>query len=144
MKFILLLLMSLFLAGCNWFLPSGTPPEGNILQNPVPTVMSVNNYAEAIDYFISSLTMALLEKCPGENICLAGSGDVYSSNAAMVVLRESGKISGNKTVYGKNTDWQLHSSQADGLITLTLLYRDNAVWSDSVMLRGDGGQSKLN
>ena len=118
----------LLLAGC-WILPGGDPPAGNITNNPARTAQQIKTPAQAMDYLVSSLTVALLSNCPGERIRL--DSDASSSRFSAKVLRESGKISGNTVTY-TDSGWVLKSILEKGILQLELLRNGKAVWSETL------------
>ncbi len=132
MKKLLLFLLASSLSGCYWFLPEGEPPQGNILDNPPDNSVRVYSVREAVDYLISALTLAMLERCPGENIVLVAGTDETADAVARIALRESGKITGNRAVTG-GSKWELRPEVTGSELTLKLFCQGYEVWHESVM-----------
>lgn len=131
-KLLLPALIPFLLGGCSLFLPSGDPPPGNILNNTGQNnEVKLRKPSEAVDYLISSLTMALLERCPGAKVQLGA--DRESADMAFRVLHESGKITGNTVTFAE-TDWVLKSLLSGGKLQLSLEYQGGTVWKDEVRL----------
>ena len=131
-KSVIFALLPVILGGCSLFLPSGDPPEGNILNNtPQNNTASLRKPSEAIDYLISALTMALLEKCPGTKVRLGT--DHASANMAFKILHESGKITGNTMTYA-DTDWVFKSALSGNDLSVSLEHKGVSVWGESVKL----------
>ncbi len=130
MKFrsIFVTLALIFLAGC-WVLPKGEPPKGNITENPPKTSKQIKTPTEAVDYFVSSLTVALLSNCAGEKVQIKS--DEVSSGAAARVLLDSGRITGNKLTY-TDSKWVLKSMFSGGKLRMQLLDSGKCVWSETV------------
>ena len=135
-KIIPLIIMALgiTLSGC---VPWGTPPEGHIIGNDPRDARQISTPAEAMDYLISSLTVALLNNCPGEAVQLAG--DRKSAALNRRVLYESGKISGNRATLG-NSIWVLKSSWVEDKIAIQLLKSGECVWSENLQCTFDPAQ----
>ena len=135
------LLAAALTGGCCWFLPAGDPPEGNILENPPRGQGAVRNTSEAADYFIASLTMALLEHCPGEPVGILSDPEAFP--LALKVLRESGRISG--TPVGSGSGWTLTASREGDHFSMRLEHSGGTVWSDRVTVvpGPQGGQISL-
>lgn len=118
----------LFAGGC-WILPSGDPPEGNITENRPMGEKQIKNYAQAVDYLVTALTVALLENCPGEKIRLVC--DARSADLSFRVLRESGKISGNTMTYSDSA-WVLKSTWVKETLHLQLDHGGKTVWQETL------------
>lgn len=128
----------LLLSGC-WILPSGDPPAGNITTNTASSIHQVKTPEQAIDYLVSSLTVALLSNCPGEKIQL--DSDVKTSAFSARILQESGKISGNNRSFAAS-GWVLKSIHEKGIFQLELLHNGKTVWKE--MLKYSFEPSLLN
>ena len=138
MKFLSSLLLAVILSGCCWLLPEGEPPEGNILDNPQNSGDKVYTVREAVDYMVSALTLAMLERCPGEKIMLVGTADEAADALAQFVLRESGKITGNQRVTA-GSQWELRPEVTGEKLTLKLFCQGREVWQESVTYRTQSG-----
>lgn len=129
MRFLLLLFLLCLFCGCSLFLPSGDPPPGNILTNQEIRKTGITNVSEIADYFISSLTMALLENCPGEKIALQT--DPASAAIARKIFRASAAISGNQASGGKSR-WILQTLTSGKQMQMRLSDGGKTVWQDKV------------
>ena len=122
------------LSGCTWFLPDGDPPDGNILENPRggenPRSYTLR---EGVDYLTSMLTLKLMEVCPGEMIGIDAGNNPAAYEIACIVLRQSGKLSGNRQGSGDSA-WQLKSSIKEMDLSLQLEYNGKAVWQESITI----------
>lgn len=132
----LLLLLILLGGGC-CILPSGDPPDGKITENRPMDARQIKNPAQAMDYLISALTVALLENCPGEKVQLGA--DIRSADLSFRVLHESGKISGNTVTYGDST-WVLKSTWVKETLHLQLKHGEKTVWQEKLTCSFDAGE----
>ena len=132
MRIIAVLFLVIVMSGCCWFLPEGEPPTGNILDNPQNNNEKVYTLREAVDYMTSALTLAILERCPGEKIVLKPTDNLIADNVAFMALHESSKITGNQTV-ARNSDWELCPELTGRQLTLSLLHRGQKVWQETVI-----------
>ena len=123
-----LLLVIIFVCG-GCFLPSGNPPPGNILHNPVPGEVTIRKPSDAVDYLVTALTVVLLEKCPGERIGMRM--DRNSAELAMQIFHESSKISGNTMTYDE-ADWTVASELKEKSLSVTLSRKGEKVWSETL------------
>jgi hypothetical protein len=120
----------LLFAGC-CFLPAGDPPDGNIVDNNTSGKQQLKTAAEVRDYFISTLTVALLENCPGQKINL--NTDANTNDITRYILCESSRITGN-TITSPETDWSLNSTFANGEFVMTLSNKTTTVWQEKLPL----------
>ncbi|MBR2374119.1 MAG: hypothetical protein IKA87_07805 [Lentisphaeria bacterium] len=86
---VLVLLMMLFCCGCVELLPPGTPPEGNIVDNPVPQQLTE---AETVLALSSRLAASAMEHFPGGAVAVDADND--SAVIAKAAVAEAGKICG--------------------------------------------------
>ena len=128
-KFALLFIAQLLLLPGCWILPSGGPPEGNITDNQIRAAKQVKNPAQAMDYLVSSLTVALLSNCPGEKIRL--DSDAASLHFSTKVLHESSRISGNSVAL-TDSGWVLKSVRDKETLQMKLLYKGKTIWSETL------------
>lgn len=139
LRLLFIITAALLLGGCCWILPEGDPPEGNITNNPQKSVQQIKTPAEAVDYFVSSLTVALLNNCPGEKVQIKS--DSSSSGAAARVLLESGRITGNKLTY-TDSRWVLKAMYSKGKMQMQLLDSGKSLWNESVECPFDPAQMR--
>ncbi|MBR7131453.1 MAG: hypothetical protein IKC82_05665 [Lentisphaeria bacterium] len=126
---ILPLVLAFLTGGCSWFLPAGDPPDGNILVNTTGSFNEAQKASEVSDYFISALTVALLENCPGVPVALQP--DDPSRVIAYKIFRETSRITGNS--YSKEkAEWLLKSGVAENKLQLTLFHRGRQVWQEKL------------
>ena len=130
-KLLLSPVIVILLGGCCWFLPAGDPPQGNILDNTLNNTGKTYTAREAVDYMISALTMAYLERCPGAKVVLSYSRDEFADAAARIIMNESGKITGNQLV-NADSEWVLRPERTGNQLTLTLLCHGREVWRETV------------
>lgn len=132
-KHLWLIPLLLISAGCCW-LPAGDPPPGNIVHNPggIKEIFQAENPNDASELFISALTMALLEHCPGAKIKIDSDED--SAFAARRVFISSAVISGNRESAAAEP-WVLNSTVRDRIWTISLSHNGKTVWSDMVQCK---------
>lgn len=117
--------LALLLSGCSWFLPGGTPPSGDIVDNiPQGVAEMIMDYRSAVDYYINELVRETMLHCAGEEIFI--DADSATMRAAGFILLKSGELSGVKAgtaaaqkpklvsryIGGKH--WQMELFSADG------------------------------
>ena len=122
--------VTLLLCGCN-LLPSGTPPEGNIIDTPPTVEKHSYTVPEAVDYLISSFTMKAISECPGAEIAIRSNGDSAAYNWAYMVISRSGTITGNRAASGQSP-WVMEAKISGNVVKLSLLHNDREVWQESV------------
>ena len=123
-------MLMLFTAGCCWFLPSGDPPPGNIVNNQPSARKKFTKPSEAFDYMVSSITTILLEKCPGEELSVSVN-NTKCRDITAAVLRESSKISGNR-FSGSKRSWELKSVLDGENLCLALYHNGIRVWEEII------------
>ena len=104
---------ALVLSGCSWFLPPGTPPEGNIVDNiPQGIADTIMDYRSAVDYYINELVRETMLHCAGEEVFI--DADRSTERAAGFVLSKSGELSGVKAGNAAQKKPRLISRYIDG------------------------------
>lgn len=129
-KYIVAALGLMLFCGCN-LLPSGTPPEGNIVDNTFTPEKENYTIQQASDHLINSFTIAAMSVCPGEKIKIASSGDAIADNWSAWVVRQGGKITGNQLT-SDDSAWVIASVIRGNVINVTLQHDGKEVWSESV------------
>jgi len=120
-------LASLLCGGC-FSLPSGTPPEGAIVENPVPLKLSRAEIELALG---SRLAASAMERFPGSPVAVEADADTLPFARAAVA--EAGRICGVRLAIAAGA--VLTGRKKDGRLEFELLHFSASLWRCSFELK---------
>ena len=118
----------LFVTGCNG-LPSGVPPEGNIVNSQI-TKIKTNK--DAINYMVTSLIAFTIAEIPGSKINFSGNSK-DSIVKALYVLTETGKTTNISPYVGK-CEYLLYANILKNTWHWQLFHQKKVIWEEKIVV----------
>ena len=128
--------LALLLSGCSWFLPQGTPPSGDIVENlPQGVAETIMDYRSAVDYYINELVRETMLNCAGEEIFI--DADSATARVAGFILKKSGELSGVRSGTAAAQKPKLVSRYIDGRYWQMELFATSgkSLWKRTVTIK---------
>lgn len=123
------LLVLFFCSGCCFLLPEGEPPEGAILENPLPEKLSRE---EMILSLGSRIAASAMEHFPGAPVAVEGTGD--AAVLARTAIREARNICGVR--FDQVAAAVLRGSKVkEGVFEFELFYFSRSMWRCTYILK---------